>query len=135
MLLTLVEVALVAVLALQAARLAMIIAAPDETPAPSVAQRARDYAILTRFDPFFRTAAPAGPARSFRLFGVTADEDGQGSAILAGPDNRQVSVAVGEEAAPGVRLEAVAADHVVLSRAGVRERIYFPDAGPDKVAR
>jgi len=36
-------------------------------------------------------------------------------------------------AAPGVRLESVAADQVVLSRAGVRSRIYFPDAEPDKV--
>lgn len=135
LLLTLVEIVLVAALATQAARLALIIAEPGAAPVSHAAQSPADYAVLTRFDPFFRSAgeAQASPANAYRLFGVIADEDGQGSAILAGPDNRQTSVAVGEEVAPGVKLEEVAADHVVLSRAGVRSRIYFPDAQPDKV--
>src|SRR5690606_4712520 len=59
---------------------------------------------------------------------VRASGAGGGSAILAGPDGRQVSVGVGEEIAPGVTLVSVAADHAVIERGGARERLEFAAA-------
>ena len=58
-------------------------------------------------------------------FGVRATGRGTGSAIIAGPDGRQVSVATGETIAPGVTLVSVASDHAVIRRGGQDERIVF----------
>ena len=60
----------------------------------------------------------------------TNESSGGGSAIIAGEDGIQKSFAVGEEVAPGVTLDAVAFDHVILSRGGVKESLYLDQSVP-----
>ena len=129
------ELALLAGLAVQVARLVWALATPvgplgDWRPAaPVVAGLPAD--ALSSFNPFFRLEGDAdGPATvtslQLTLFGTRMDEaQGGGSAILAGPDGVQKSVAVGEEVAPGVRLKAVAFDHVTLDRGGAAEDLFL----------
>ena len=93
-------------------------------------------ALFASFDPFFRNDAPAAGAANvtslnLTLFGIRANESsGGGSAIMAGEDGVQNSYAVGEEVAPGVVLFAVAFDHVILSRGGVKESLYLDQSVP-----
>lgn len=134
-------VVLTAVLGLQSARLIWILAVePGGLGPPSVATVAggsADLSILSRFDAFFRGQTGGPPlvetggasgelsGGGFQLFGVRATGRGTGSAIIAGPDGRQVSVATGETIAPGVTLVSVAGDHAVIRRGGQDERIVF----------
>lgn len=133
------ELALMAVLAAQVARLVWVVATPvgplgDWRPA-GVQLTGSPIDILTGFDPFFRLNAPAaGPAvvtpLQLTLFGVRLDEaTGRGSAIVAGPDGVQQSVSVGEEIQPGVRLKAVAFDHITLDRGGAAEDLFLDQSG------
>lgn len=129
------ELLLLAVLAVQAARFIWAVATPVgplgewRPAAPVVAGLPAD--ALASFDPFFRLQGEqAGPATvtslQLTLFGTRIDEaQGGGSAIVAGPDGLQRSVAVGEEIAPGVRLKAVAFDHVTLDRGGADEDLFI----------
>ncbi|MDB5695358.1 MAG: type secretory protein PulC [Sphingomonas bacterium] len=128
------ELLLLAGLAAQVARLIWTIATPvdplgDWRPAaPVVAGIPAD--ALASFDPFFRLQGEAGPATvtslQLTLFGTRIDEaQGGGSAIIAGPDGVQNSIAVGAEVAPGVRLHAVAFDHVTLDRGGALEDLFL----------
>ena len=128
------ELALLGLLAVQGARLLWTLATPvgplgDWRPAaPVVAGIPAD--ALASFDPFFRLQGDSGPATvtslQLTLFGTRIDEaQGGGSAILAGADGVQNSVAVGEEVAPGVRLKAVAFDHVTLDRGGTEEDLFL----------
>ena len=132
------ELLLLAGLAVQLARLIWTVLTPvgplgDWRPAvPVVAGVPAD--ALASFDPFFRLEGDAGPATvtslQLTLFGTRIDEaQGGGSAILAGPDGVQKSVAVGEEVAPGVRLKAVAFDHVTLDRGGATEDLFLDQSG------
>lgn len=133
--------ALTAVLGLQTARLIWILAVEPggvgSPPAVAAAAAPGDLSILSRFDAFFR-GQPGGPplveaggasaevsGGGFQLFGVRATGRGTGSAIIAGPDGLQVSVATGEPIAPGVTLISVAGDHAVIRRGGQDERIVF----------
>lgn len=129
------EIALLAVLAIQGARLTWAVVTPiaplgDWRPAePAVP---RDPAgVLGGFDPFFRIsgtqAAPAQvSAGDIKLFGLRVDEAmGRSAAIVAGPDGVQKSASVGEEIAPGVTLRAVAYDHITVARGGVPEDLYL----------
>lgn len=130
------ELLLMAALAGQVARLLWAIVTPvgplgDWRPAPMVTPSS-PVETLTGFDPFFRLSGPAdvGPTAvtslQLTLFGVRIDDaTGGGSAILAGSDGLQRSVSVGEEVAPGVRLAAVAFDHVTLDRGGAREDLFL----------
>ena len=136
------ELALMAVLAVQGARLLWVIVTPvsplgEWRPlAPAIA--GSPAAILEGFDPFFRLqgqqGAPAAVTNlQLTLFGTRIDEaSGRGSAILAGPDGVQRSVSVGEEIQPGVRLKAVAFDHITIDRGGATEDLYLDqsDAPP-----
>lgn len=134
-------VVLTAILGIQSARLIWILTvAPGGVGHPQAAAAAggpSDLSILSRFDAFFR-GQPSGPmlldagtpsadasGGVFQLYGVRATGGGRGSAIIAGPDGRQVSVATGETVAPGVTLISVASDHAVLRRGGQEERIVF----------
>lgn len=134
------ELALTATLALQSARLlwrlveptAPLGAAPAASfgPAPEI-----DLTILGRFDPFFRVSAgpqssAAAASAEFQLFGVRSDGRGGGSAIIGAPDGRQGSFLVGEDVAPGLVLQAVGADHAILSRGGAKVRLEFASPGP-----
>ena len=129
------ELLLFALLATQVARLIWALATPVgpvgawRPATPAVAGLPAD--ALASFDPFFRLEAPTtGPATvtslQLTLFGTRMDEaQGGGSAILAGPDGVQRSIAVGEEVAPGVRLKSVAFDHVTLDRGGADEDLFL----------
>ena len=129
-----VETLLLALIAVQAARLVWTLVTPvgpvgDWRPSGAFAAAPGD-AALTRFDPFFRLSAQSGPAvvtgLNLTLFGVREDRaTGHGSAIIALPDGSQRSFAVGEEILPGVTLAEVGFDNVTINRAGAREQIFL----------
>ena len=132
---SLAELVLIGGLAIQSARLFWTILTPiaplgDWRPA-EVAVPGRPYDVLAGFDPFFRLGARAqAPATvtalQLTLFGIRVNEaSGRGSAIVAGPDNVQKSVAVGEEIMPGVRLKSVFFDHITIDRGGTSEDLYL----------
>ncbi len=129
------ELLLLAGLAVQGARLVWTLLSPvaplgDWRPAALVVPGS-PAAIIAGFDPFFRLqAAQQGPAvvtgLALTLFGIRVDEaSGRGSAIIAGPDGVQNSVAVGDEIQPGVKLKAVAFDHVTIDRGGTDEDLFL----------
>ena len=136
---TALELALIAVLAIQSARLVYAVITPvgpvgvwrpEQGSIPGSPQ-----AILHGFDPFFRTSGgdAAGPAAittlQLTLYGTRIDEaQGGGSAIIAGPDGVQQSIGVGQEISPGVKLEAVAFDHVSIERGGRSEDLFITQA-------
>src|SRR5690349_17233026 len=109
------ELILLVLIAVQAARLFWLLIAPvgpvgDWRPESRLA--APGDAALANFDPFFRLQAGSGPAvvtsLNLKLYGTREDSaSGRGSAIIALPDGRQLSFAVGEEIIPGVVLAAV----------------------------
>ncbi|MEW6017271.1 MAG: type II secretion system protein N [Pseudomonadota bacterium] len=133
-LLMLTEVVLVALLGVQAARLVWALAAPPQAPAesgPAPSARPADTAILAQFDPFFRglgeglvEATDASLASDLQLYGVRVGA--QPSAILGPPGGEQALYGLGQALPGGQVLSAVAADHVVLSAGGVRQRLNFP---------
>lgn len=130
-----IEAALALVLIVQLGRLAWILIEPIEAPsAPTAGSRAApavDYSVFQRFDAFFRNGAGTSGAEQgegggqFRLFGLRSDGAGGGSAIIGLADGRQVSIAVGEAVEPGVILQSVGADHVVLARGSSQTRLAF----------
>lgn len=138
-----VELLLIALLAVQCARLVWTVLTPvgpvgnwrpEEGNAAGSPQ-----AILRSFDPFFLISGgdAAGPSvvttLQLTLYGTRLDAaQGGGSAIIAGPDGVQQSIAVGQEIMPGVRLKAVAFDHVTIDRGGASEDLYLvqPDQTP-----
>jgi len=135
------ELLLLVLLAVQGARLIWILAAP---PGPVGDWKASSGLlpassnVLAGFDPFFRLSA-GGPvvvtSLNLRLHGVREDRaTGRGSAIIALPDGRQMSFAVGEEIMPGVILTAVGFDNVTISRSGTAEQIFLDQSEPAAVA-
>lgn len=132
------ELVLIVALAVQGARLVWTVATPvtpvgDWRPA-TTALPGSAYDLLTGFDPFFRLSGEAGSGQvtSLRLtlYGTRVDEAmGRGSAIVAGPDGIQKSVAIGEEIVPGVKLKSVAFDHVTLDRGGAAEDLFLDQSG------
>jgi general secretion pathway protein C len=136
-------IALLAVLlAMQVARLFWTIVTPVgaagnwRAPSVNLVPASARAALFSGFDPFFRNDQPAAGAGNvtslnLTLFGIRANESsGGGSAIIAGDDGVQNSYGVGEEVAPGVILDAVAFDHVILSRGGVKESLYLDQSVP-----
>ena len=133
------ELALMAGLAVQVARLVWVVATPvgpvgDWRPA-GVTLPGSPADLLASFDPFFRLqqsqAAPTNvTSLQLTVFGIRLDEaTGRGSAIVAGADGVQQSIAVGEEIQPGVRLKAVAFDHITLDRGGATEDLFLDQSG------
>lgn len=129
-------------LAAQVGRLAWAVVTPAgpsgdwKAPTVNVVPLSARTGLFSGFDPFFRNDQPITSANnvtslSLTLFGIRANESsGGGSAIIAGEDGVQNSFAVGDEVAPGVILEAVAFDHVILSRSGVKESLYLDQSVP-----
>ncbi|WP_433950265.1 type II secretion system protein N [Brevundimonas bullata] len=131
-----VEIALIALLAVQAGRLAWIFVAPEPEAGVAVHAAAApvDASIFQRFDAFFRTGdksslaeAAGADSDALRLFGVRAGGAGGGSAIIGLPDGRQVSVGVGETISEGLTLASVGADFVTVSRGGSVSRLVFTE--------
>lgn len=118
--------------------LAVTPAGPLGTP-PVTATLASPLA-LAGSDPFFPQSATTADAVSgldLTLVGTRVDNaSGRGSAIIATPDGRQQSFAVGEDIMPGVKLVAVAFESVTLDRGGARETLYIDQspAEPDSEA-
>jgi general secretion pathway protein C len=135
---TAVEATLALLLIAQLGRLVWVAVEPvDLAPAAAVARPQAgpvDYSVFQRFDAFFRTGAQsslagdnAAGSSQMRLFGLRSDGAGGGSAIIGLPDGRQLSVAVGETVEPGLVLQSVGADHVVLARGESLSRLIFTD--------
>jgi general secretion pathway protein C len=131
---TLLELGLLFLLALQCARLFWTIVTPvgplGEWRLPAALRAAPATGGTLDFDPFFRVAAQSGPvvvtSLSLQLFGVRQDEaTGRGSAIIATPDGKQSSFAVGDEIVPGVRLKSVDFDSVTIDRGGASEQLFM----------
>ena len=128
-----VELALLALLAWQCARLVWALV----TPVSPLGDWRQDTAVATpspaifaAFDPFFRLSQTGGPVivtgLNLKLFGVRQDRaSGRGSAIIGLPDGRQVSYAVGEEILPGVTLSSVAFDNVTIRRGAADEQLFL----------
>lgn len=129
-------------LAVQVARLIWVIVTPVgpsegwRAPTVNLVPPSARVALFSGFDPFYRTDVTVSTtqnvtAMNLVLFGVRANESsGGGAAIIAGEDGIQNSYAVGEEVAPGVTLDSVAFDHVILSRGGVKESLYLDQSVP-----
>ena len=116
-------VALVLVLAWQLAYWTWMFVAPRTADAPAATSPAVvDLAEIARL---FGASAPAGgPSGDLVLKGVVAPTPGvAASAIFAPRAGRDISVFIGDEVRPGVKLVEVDPDHVLVERGGVRERI------------
>ncbi|MEG3146026.1 type II secretion system protein N [Sphingomonas sp. RT2P30] len=133
---SLAEILLLAVLAVQCARLVWTIVTPTgplgEWRPTAAGFAGSPTAMLRDYDPFFRLGGgddkpSVVTSLQLTLFGTRVDEAmGGGSAIIAGPDNVQRSILVGQEIMPGVKLKAVAFDHVTIDRGGAAEDLFLP---------
>lgn len=134
---TAVEATLALLLIVQLGRLVWIAVEPVDVPTATVARpeiKPADYAVFQRFDAFFRTGGQSSLAEDtaagssqMRLFGLRSDGAGGGSAIIGLADGRQLSVAVGETIEPGLILQSVGPDHVVLARGSSLSRLIFSE--------
>jgi general secretion pathway protein C len=134
------EIVLLALLAVQCARLVWVIVTPvtplgDWRPAqPGGAAASSD--LLRSFDPFFRLSGSDAPPQAvtslqLTLYGIRVNEaTGGGSAIIATPDGTQNSYSVGDEIMPGATLKAVAFDHISIDRGGTVEDLYIDQSKP-----
>jgi len=141
-----VEAALLVMLVIQIARLLWALATPVglfgdwRAREPVVVSTDARTALFAGFDPFFRAGGASDGAVQqvtslpLRLFGIRLNEaSGQGSAIIANEAGDQSSYAVGDEIAPGITLEAVHFDHVVIQRGGGSETLYIDQSGDPPV--
>ncbi|MFA6115733.1 MAG: type II secretion system protein N [Sphingomonas sp.] len=137
---TALELLLLVALAVQCARLFWVLVTPVGALGPWQPVRpgfsGSPTAVLQGFDPFFRLSGGADnktvvvTSLQLTLFGTRVNEAmGGGSAIIAGPDGVQQSFAVGDEISPGVRLKAVAFDHVTIDRGGAAEDLFLDQSG------
>jgi general secretion pathway protein C len=135
------ELLLLALIAVQAARLVWTLVAPVGPVGDWRSQTSAlpaDGSALADFDPFFRLAQ-SGTATvttlDLKLYGVREDRaTGRGSAIIALPDGTQRSFAVGEEIVPGVTLAQVDFDNVTIDRNGSREQLFLDQSEPAPTA-
>jgi len=136
-----IELGLLALLAVQAARLAHAIVTPVgplgdwRADSPSGMTADVPAAPLGAVDPFFRLSAADGPVvvtgLDLKLFGIRSDQaSGRGSAIIGLPDGSQASYAVGDTILPGVVLKAVAFDSITVARGGRDERLFLDQSRP-----
>ena len=110
--------------------------AMPSTPAAPAADARTDVDAIIALEPFGTASAPVAdlsPAREtslgLELLGVVAaEEGGRSSAVIRESGGTAETYSIGDEIPGGARLTAVAADHVVLSVAGRRESLSFPDA-------
>ena len=121
---TIVTIALTLVLAWQLAHWTWVFLAPRPVAVVGEAGGPVDLAAIARL---FGASAPAGRASSvsaLKLKGVIAPTPGvAASAIFSTGTGKDIAVYVGREVQPGVKLVEVKPDHVIVSRAGIRERV------------
>ena len=132
---TLLLVALVLVLAWQAAYWTWVFMAPPPVAAAAASQPAIDLAAVARL---FGASAPTDAPRSasaLKLKGVIAPTPGtQASAIFSTGAGRDIAVYIDGEVQPGTKLAEVHPDHVIVSSAGGRSRIDLEAARSTGVA-
>ncbi|NNC38109.1 MAG: hypothetical protein EX271_10715 [Acidimicrobiales bacterium] len=97
------------------------------------AQAKVDRSIVSQFDPFHRdspeilivqTDSAPETTLDLKVFGMRADVDGKSSsAVIETPDGKQRPYIVGETIIPGVTLDKVDIDFVILNRNGKAERL------------
>jgi general secretion pathway protein C len=119
--------ALVIVLAYQLAHWTWVFLAPGPVAAAPESEPGVDLAAVARL---FGAAAPSGSSTTIattsglRLKGVIAPDAGAGaSAIFSTGAGKDLAVYMDNEVQPGVKLVDVKPDHVIVARAGERERI------------
>lgn len=128
------EAALIAVLAVQSARLLWALVVPvgplgavGVSPAPAFT-----------FDPVLAVQAfgpgsagvAAADTSGLMLMGIRRDRDaGRSSAIMSDAGGPQQVYGVGDPIRPGLRLQAVSRDHVLVSGPGGEFRLHLPAAG------
>jgi general secretion pathway protein C len=122
---TLLVVALVLLLAWQLARWTWVFLAPPRVATTPQGAAEVDLAAVAGL---FGASPPAGTAAAgsspLRLKGVIAPTPGvEASAIFSTGAGRDIAVFLDGEVQPGVKLVEVQPTHVMVSRAGVRERI------------
>ena len=125
-------VVLTLVLAWQLVQWTWALLVPVESRAPSTAAGSGvDLPAIARL-----FGAPGAPATdSIVLKGVVAPTPGvAASAIFGSRSGRDISVYIGGELTPGLKLTEVAPDHVVMSRNGVDERVDLAVAQPSAAA-
>jgi len=97
-------------------------APPEVQPRAEAAPSGVDLDLVARL--FGAHHASAASAGTLRLKGVVAPTPATtADAIFAGPTGKDIAVLPGGEPASGVKLAEVFPDHVIVTRAGVRERI------------
>jgi general secretion pathway protein C len=108
-------------------------AAAVEAP-PSVARWHLFGNALPALDPRALATAPE-TSLALDLAGIVAQDDPKlGYAIIVDANGSQHVYAVGAQVAPGVTVDAVYADRVLLSRGGALETLRLPRAGSDVAA-
>jgi type II secretory pathway component PulC len=125
------ELALVAALAVSLAYWTWVAITPASVGSPSsaaapAADRAEQVAHRNLFG--VASSAPAAAARGagggLTVLGVFSGErSGEGRAIIARQGSRPVTVAAGESIADGLALQEVHPDYVIVLRNGVPERL------------
>lgn len=142
-----IECALVIFVAILLAKLVWLIAAPQASvaelptrplPSPSIqvaTTLAADRTLLVKDNPFetevtvVEIEAPATQL-NLRLAGlIMSTGEGGGSAQITTPDNRTARYTIGDEIIPGVELERILSDRVILNRNGESETLLFGDRG------
>lgn len=143
----LIECALVILVAISIAKLIWLIVAPQASvaelptrPLPSPVTQVKttvtaDRTLLVKENPFAvevsveEIAAPETQL-NLRLAGlIMSTAEGGGSAQITTPDNRTSRFTIGDEVIPGVELERILSDRVILSRNGESETLLFGDRG------
>lgn len=139
--LSLIEWLLLALLAVQLARLVWTIVTPvgsfDEwrRQLPVIPSAAASQRLFGEFDPFYHSAggkqsSVSDTSLALTLYGTRVNSDtGIGAAIIATSDGTQSSFAIGDEITPGVVLRQVRFDHVVIERGGVAENVFITQSG------
>ena len=138
----LLELGLVAALGVGLAHVTWLAMAPRTAAAPSaVAQSAPQPGALAARQ-LFGTSGSASSAKRVAtatglvLLGVLSrPEPGTGRAIIAMQGSRPTLVAAGEPIADGVELREVHADHVIVMRAGMPERVELERGSGSRTSR
>jgi general secretion pathway protein C len=121
---TIAIVALTLVLAFQLAHWTWVFMAPPEIAKTPDGDAGVDMAAIAKLFGATPPATASASTAGLRLKGVVAPDEGPiASAIFSTGGGKDVAVFVDREISPGVKLVEVKADHVIVSRNGVNERI------------
>ena len=117
-----VTIALTLVFAWQLAHWTWVFVAPPPVAVLTESDSTVDLAAIAKL---FGSSAPStqGSSSSLRLKGVIAPTPGVAASAIFASGGKDIAVYIGREVQPGVKLIEVKPDHVIVSRAGVRERV------------